>query len=79
MSLTLSAPYKPRYFLPQAHFGYPTRFGWDELEVGDILLVTMAQGFSARSAASAYKARHPGWDYTSEKLPDGRIRFWRLA
>lgn len=69
----------PRYLIPTTRYGYPTRFGWEDMEVGDILIVTLAQGFSARSAASSYKARHPGWDYTSEKLRDGRIRFWRLA
>lgn len=60
--------------------GRPSTFGWSRLrEVGEDLLVMPDEAATARAAASSYKARHPGWDYTSKAMPDGRVRFTRTA
>jgi len=32
-----------------------------------------------RDAATKWKSKHPGWDYTIRKQDDGSYRCWRIA
>lgn len=72
------ADFQAREAAGKRRVGRPSTFGWSRLrEVGDALVVLGEEAACARAAASAYKARYPGWDYASEKLPDGRVQFTR--
>ncbi len=58
--------------------GRPALYKFNKLEVGDPFFVDVADRHLARAAATAYKARHPGWDYKSETVGE-LIKFVRTA
>ena len=54
-------------------------YGFDRLAVGQSLLIPVSDAYLVFSAASYWKIRHPGWDYTTRPQPDGSRRLWRIA
>ncbi len=54
-------------------------YSFGAMEIGDSFILDQAQTDRVRPAASVYKRRHPGWDYTSRTQPDGSVRIWRTA
>ena len=56
-----------------------TRYPISKLKVGECFDVPGAQTLNVRFAATQYKRRHPGWNYTSRSQPDGTLRLWRIA
>lgn len=60
--------------LPQAVEKREWKFG--EMTCGQSFSVPMVNAQKARSAASAYKKRNPGWDYVTVEQADGQLRLW---
>jgi hypothetical protein len=54
------------------------RHPFGALKVGDSISRPVAEQNSFRAAASQYKIRHPGWDYTSRAQGD-LVRLWCIA
>jgi hypothetical protein len=61
--------------IPMPEVGRRKKYQFAEMNVGDSIL----SDENARLAAAQRKAKYPGWDYASEKQPDGTIRIWRTA
>jgi hypothetical protein len=51
-------------------------FPFAEMKVGQSFIVN---DFRVRSAASQWKKRHPGWNYTTRAVGQGKYRLWRTA
>ena len=59
--------------------GAPRKYIFSKLEIGQSFLVAIENATKARVAASIFKNRNPGWDYTARKQADGSLRIWRTA
>jgi hypothetical protein len=67
--------------LPPARAARNEVYQWAKMRLGDSITVDidLETRRRAQSAASTYKRRHPGWDYTTRLEPeDGVMRIWRL-
>ena len=63
---------RPEGFKPRA------KYQWAAMAVDDCMMWPVDDAHLARSAAAAYKCRHPGWDYES-LVRDGILTIWRTA
>ena len=54
------------------------RYPYANMLIGESFVVPREVAQRARLAASAFKARNPGWDYQSHSDPEG-VRVWRVA
>mgnify|MGYP000511689534 FL=1 len=68
---SVAAPAKPGV-------GRPARYPFASMMPGDSFLVGQVDAQRARLAASAWKRRFPGFDYTT-RAEDGGLRVWRTA
>lgn len=53
------------------------RYPFDTMQPGQSFFVSELEAFRARTAAAAWKRRHPGWEYQT-KAEEGGLRIWRL-
>lgn len=58
--------------------GRPAVYPWNTLAVGDSFWVPAEIRAKTQIAASAWKSRHPGWDYVSRREGAGS-RIWRTS
>lgn len=59
----------------QTHGKYPFKV----MNVGDSISVDASRRRALMVGASAFKAKNPGWDYTSRILANAVVRLWRTA
>lgn len=62
-------------------YEYSTRYGWERLQVGDVMIVSgrFSQPLNAQNAASRYAAKH-GWKLKTERIGGQRaVRVTRIA
>ena len=55
------------------------RYPFNEMEIGNSILVSASTAVSARNAAFSYARRNKPVKFTSMILSDGAIRIWRIA
>jgi hypothetical protein len=53
----------------------PKSYSFNKMEEGHSVVVPFNEAVAFRQAATYYKVRHPGWDYTTRKEVDG-LRLW---
>ena len=64
--------------LPPEKRGRPTRYPWDEMNVGDSFLYSKRHAMSRHASSAASSAgRSRGWTFTTRKVPEG-VRIWRI-
>lgn len=57
--------------------GRRPRYPFLEMKPGQSFLVPERRAHAAATAASYFKARTPGWDYTTRREPSG-VRIYRI-
>ena len=62
--------------VPESPKGSYVRYPFAEMKPGDSFLAPFTNG--VREAATQWKKRHPGWDYTTRTQGDS-IRLWCTA
>jgi len=70
--------------IPAYHHGpgRPPRYPFGTMAVGDSFALGVhfhTEVAKVRDAATKWKSKHPGWDYTIRKQDDGSYRCWRIA
>ena len=65
--------------VPQNNLVGGRKYPFNEMEIGNSILVSGGTAYSARNAAYCYASRNPPTRFTSKILEDGSIRIWRIA
>lgn len=63
---------------PPPRTGRFAKYPFPEMAVGESILFPTTERVRAKAAAGIYKRRHPGWNFTARKVPEGQ-RIWRTA
>jgi hypothetical protein len=77
IEITNNFPIPANTFPPGLH-GREALYPFHKMERGDSFQVPAAMKARVSSAASKWKARHPGWSYCTVSA-DGMMRLWRTA
>jgi len=54
-------------------------FPWLQMQPGDSIDVAEPKWQKVRHSFGSWRTRHPGWQFTSRRLPDGSLRVWVTA